>query len=276
MFCNDLDIPSYSELPAGGACFGPTEADETCRRQPQTVDGPHTCTIMIVEERALARECLAMVLQSALLANVETFAHVAEALRSGGSLASRASLVLLSAAEQCEEAVAREVALISAEMPGVPTIVIGQRDDLESALGALSAGAKGYLTATMGLHAALEAMKFVIAGGTYVPAEWVLAAKRPVRHTIASGELSDRERAVIVRIRQGKSNKVIAYELNMCEGTVKVHVRNIMKKLRARNRTEVAMKSEAIFAQTGEERPDEERAGVPGQQFHVSATLAPA
>ena len=47
---------------------------------------------------------------------------------------------------------------------------------------------------------------------------------------------------MIQAIRQGKSNKVIAYELNMCESTVKVHVRNIMKKLNARNRTDVAIK----------------------------------
>ena len=46
--------------------------------------------------------------------------------------------------------------------------------------------------------------------------------------------------AVIRALQQGKSNKVIAYELNMCESTVKVHVRNIMKKLHATNRTEVA------------------------------------
>ena len=45
---------------------------------------------------------------------------------------------------------------------------------------------------------------------------------------------------MVEAIRQGKPNKIIAYELNMCESTVKVHVRAIMKKLKARNRTEVA------------------------------------
>jgi hypothetical protein len=45
---------------------------------------------------------------------------------------------------------------------------------------------------------------------------------------------------VVESLRQGKPNKIIAYELNLCESTVKVHVRNIMKKLRAKNRTEVA------------------------------------
>lgn len=48
-------------------------------------------------------------------------------------------------------------------------------------------------------------------------------------------------------IQRGKSNKIIAYELGMCESTVKVHVRRIMKKLKAKNRTEVAVKSTKIL-----------------------------
>ena len=51
---------------------------------------------------------------------------------------------------------------------------------------------------------------------------------------------STRQAAVVEALRRGKSNKQIAYELAMCESTVKVHVRNIMKKLNAKNRTQVA------------------------------------
>ena len=51
---------------------------------------------------------------------------------------------------------------------------------------------------------------------------------------------TSRQAAVVEALRKGKANKIIAYELNMCESTVKVHVRSIMKKLKARNRTEVA------------------------------------
>jgi DNA-binding NarL/FixJ family response regulator len=43
------------------------------------------------------------------------------------------------------------------------------------------------------------------------------------------------------RLKQGKQNKIIAYELSMCESTVKVHIRHIMKKLKARNRTQVVL-----------------------------------
>ena len=50
-------------------------------------------------------------------------------------------------------------------------------------------------------------------------------------------------------LRRGKANKTIAYELNMCESTVKVHIRTIMRKLEARNRTEAAFKLNAILPQ---------------------------
>jgi DNA-binding NarL/FixJ family response regulator len=52
--------------------------------------------------------------------------------------------------------------------------------------------------------------------------------------------LTAREIEVLNGLRQGKSNKVIAYELNISISTVKIYVRNIMKKLKATNRTQVA------------------------------------
>jgi DNA-binding NarL/FixJ family response regulator len=60
--------------------------------------------------------------------------------------------------------------------------------------------------------------------------------------------LTSRQMEVLEEIRHGKANKQIAYELNMSEHTVKVHLRDIMRKLKARNRTEVAVLSEALIA----------------------------
>jgi len=48
-------------------------------------------------------------------------------------------------------------------------------------------------------------------------------------------------------LTQGKPNKIIAYELNLRESTVKVHIRNIMKKVGAKNRTEVIFKISDLF-----------------------------
>ena len=58
--------------------------------------------------------------------------------------------------------------------------------------------------------------------------------------------LTDRETSVIHGIQQGLRNKQIAYELRISENTVKVHIRNIMRKLGASNRTDAAFKALAL------------------------------
>ena len=58
--------------------------------------------------------------------------------------------------------------------------------------------------------------------------------------------LTQRQAAVAEALRHGKSNKIIAYELNMCENTVKVHIRSILKKLHATNRTEAAFRLNSV------------------------------
>jgi DNA-binding NarL/FixJ family response regulator len=129
---------------------------------------------------------------------------------------------------------------------GPPTIVLSGVDELRTIVEALERGAKGYISTSMPLDVAIAAIRFVSAGGTFVPAESILAAARqrtdqqPATMEKANGLFTARQAAVVEALRKGKANKLIAYELNMCESTVKVHVRKIMRKLKAANRTEVA------------------------------------
>jgi DNA-binding NarL/FixJ family response regulator len=101
-------------------------------------------------------------------------------------------------------------------------------------------------------------MRLVGAGGPFAPTSALLDARSPSETTPPHYDLSKkvlftaRQLAVLVALRRGKANKQIAYELNMREGTVKVHVRHIMKKLRAKNRTEVAIIANDLFAATDE------------------------
>src|SRR5690606_40289096 len=90
------------------------------------------------------------------------------------------------------------------------------------------------------------------AGGTFVPASSVLS----MRHLIDAGShetrsfagmFTQRQAEVAQALRRGKANKIIAYELRLRESTVKVHIRNIMKKLKATNRTEVVYKINDIY-----------------------------
>jgi DNA-binding NarL/FixJ family response regulator len=93
-------------------------------------------------------------------------------------------------------------------------------------------------------------MHLVNAGGTYVPASSLVAAHQSSQEPGTSkrlGIFTVRQAAVVEALRKGKANKIIAYELNMRESTVKVHVRSIMKKLKAKNRTEVAFLTNGLF-----------------------------
>lgn len=133
--------------------------------------------------------------------------------------------------------------------PDIPVIVVGDREDPSHVLAILSQGARGYVPTSVGLRVAVGALSLVVAGGVFVPAATLLDAGRQGRMAPtdpgALFGLTERQAAVAEGISRGKPNKIIAHELNLCESTVKVHIRGIMKKLQARNRTEVAFKLHA-------------------------------
>jgi DNA-binding NarL/FixJ family response regulator len=205
--------------------------------------------VIIVESRIFLRECIQRSIQSALSIPVEMLSSFSELddQRTIGS----ARLVIICLDETNTQESAKALSIIADLAPTLPTIVLSSKYDFEVMRAVIGCGAKGYILMTMGFEIAVEAVRFVLAGGTYVPAECLLSAipsAGATTRTAASGAITSREFAVARAIHQGKSNKIIAYELNMCESTVKVHVRHIMKKLRAKNRTDVAIKATALLA----------------------------
>ncbi len=159
-----------------------------------------------------------------------------------------------------EQSIANEIKLISSEFNSVPVIILADTEDLAQILTALECGARGYIPTSVGIDVCVEAVNLAAAGGIFVPACSVL----PMRHLLASGSrdtrslttmFTHRQAEVAQALRRGKANKIIAHELNLRESTVKVHIRNIMKKLKATNRTEVAYKVNDLF---GEGAPAQE------------------
>ena len=158
-----------------------------------------------------------------------------------------AQLVVLSLIDVSSQACAKALKDLSEFASGRVVIALASANDAELARTVIRCGAKGYIPVTMGFEIAIDVMRFVLAGGTYVPPDCLFATDPiglPASTTLSQRYmLTSRELSVVRAIQQGKSNKVIAYELNMCESTVKVHMRRIMKKLKAKNRTEVAIKA---------------------------------
>lgn len=105
---------------------------------------------------------------------------------------------------------------------------------------AVDSGAIGFIPKTMGAKSLVNAVRFMVAGETYVPAS-VLADQGEASETEFTKQLSLRERQVLGGLCRGRSNKEIARELDLQEVTIKLHVRTLCKKLNAKNRTQAAM-----------------------------------
>ena len=153
---------------------------------------------------------------------------------------------------------AAEIELLARRLPHVPFIVMSEREDPSEVILANRLGARGYLPVSLPLRQAITAIRLVGEGGIYIPPCVLFAsstasalgpaATQEVKQSSINEEakenavdLSPRQLDVLRLLHEGKQNKNIAFELGMRESTVKVHVRNLMKKLKARNRTQLAL-----------------------------------
>ena len=146
-----------------------------------------------------------------------------------------------------------DVVLLDLEMPEMDGVVALERvgeispetkviaftafDTDERILGAVRAGAKGYLLKGAPRGELFNAIRVVSQGGSLI--EPVIASKILQQAHKSEEMLTEREREVLGLLAQGRSNKDIAAALVITERTVKFHVSSIMNKLGASNRTEV-------------------------------------
>ncbi len=163
--------------------------------------------------------------------------------------------------------------------PTAALVIVADNGCLDDVSTAINAGAQGYLDIAMQPAAALQALSFVLRGGIYITPTAVLgehpavayphnggvvngqhpacAVERSDPHQIDQAaidpigkedvaaktvqlQLTEREQAIISCLYVGDSNKAIAHKLGMTEQAVKVHLRQVMRKLGVSNRTQVA------------------------------------
>ena len=123
--------------------------------------------------------------------------------------------------------------IIMSEHPAARVLVVTTYQGDVEALRALKAGAIGYLLKSSVLDELALAIRRVSEGKKYVPAE---IAAGLASHAV-DDELTLREIAVLTSVAAGNSNALVAQELTISEETVKSHMRAIMSKLAARDRT---------------------------------------
>jgi DNA-binding NarL/FixJ family response regulator len=204
--------------------------------------------VVIVHRRALDRECLARSLQEHNPAlGIVAVGSLMELRALPRQTEPSAVLLVLGERKATDVTTREELNEFVLEFSEVPVIVLADVDAPAEILAALEGGAKGFIPTSENVKVLISGIALARAGGIFVPASGVSRLKDAIDANQAKarpsvGFLTTRQTSVANALRQGKANKVIAYELNMCESTVKVHIRTIMKKLNATNRTEVAYK----------------------------------
>ena len=132
--------------------------------------------------------------------------------------------------------------LITGRYPAVRVVILTSFGEMERVHAALAGGAVGYLLKDAGPDEVATAIRAAAVDGTYLdPA----IARRLTREITAprSGlnALTRRERAVLVLVAQGRSNKEIADALVISERTARTHVSNVLAKLGLASRTQAAL-----------------------------------
>ncbi|GGC72459.1 response regulator transcription factor [Chelatococcus reniformis] len=205
------------------------------------------CTVLI-EDRTFFRECVLASL-SAMESDQEFQAFESVAAWEQSAAAARTSLLVLwmsapSMPPEPDNVFASRLKQVLQLPEAPPVVVMSDHESADCVVYVMHSGASAFLPTSMGVEMAVKVLDLVRAGGSFIPASTLAAMTSAEEGAPRAAELSTllspRQLAVARAMRKGLPNKVIADELAMCESTVKVHVRTIMRKLNARNRTEVA------------------------------------
>jgi len=192
--------------------------------------------ILIADDHAVVRDGLASVLD--FQADMKVVGHAKdgrEAVERFREL--RPDVAIMDLAMPMLDGV-QAIAAIHKEFPEARIVVLTTYDGDESIYRALENGAKGYLLKDCSTADLLDAVRTVHSGGAHVSAQ---AASRLAARAMAGPSLSARETEVLQLIAKGKSNKEIAAQLFISEGTVKTHVLSIHEKLGVGDRTEAVV-----------------------------------
>lgn len=196
--------------------------------------------VMIVDDHAIVRQGL-----RAILRVTPGLALVGEAEDGRAAVllaaAARPDVVLMDLVMPERDGVAA-IAQIKRDLPAIRIIALTTFADSELVLGAVQAGADGYLLKDIDIQELAQAIRVVHAGQPYLHP----AATRQLLQATAQPEqpierLTSREQAVLGLVARGLTNRQIADALAISEKTVSVHVSNLLSKIGLASRTQAAL-----------------------------------
>lgn len=228
-----------------GAASCPSERQEDANK----------ARLAIIDRRPITREAIVHLIQRSAEDFLALPFSSVEELGMGGSDSGGGGvdLILLSigSAPLSDRDVCEDLTSLSQTTPAAPIAILSDCENPECVAEALCRGVRGYISTSFSSDVVISVLRLIMAGGAFVPVtvaskalNAMPAAKTGIVDTpsVTATERSftPRQLEVLSRLREGKSNKLIGYELAIKESTVKVHVRHILHKLGATNRTQAA------------------------------------
>ena len=215
------------------------------------------CSTILVGPNGLVREGLARILAAPNFRVLESVASVRDL--DLNSLAKHQPVLLILEFSNDPAAAISQIALFKEQCPLARVAVLGDPDQLDL-VAAFQAGSNACFPKDIDCHALIKALELVMLGETIVPSRLLSRIPKSNGERGSAGfdsegpaqslvqvngnglpRLSSRERAILRCIIEGASNKVIARNIDIAEATVKVHVKAILRKIRATNRTQAAI-----------------------------------
>jgi two-component system nitrate/nitrite response regulator NarL len=202
-------------------------------------------SVILIDASRLFREGLRRIFSDSSFAVVHESFSIEDALPSIASL--QPSLVLADLVDDAE-ALTQSISQIRAAASGTKIVVLTETIRANRLAGALSAGVDGYLLKNMSADALHQSLRLVLLGEKVFPTDlarllsegWATSRSENGQMGDFCG-LSDREMQILGCLLDGASNKQIAYALELSDGTVKVHIKTILKKIGVQNRTQAAV-----------------------------------
>jgi two-component system nitrate/nitrite response regulator NarL len=137
---------------------------------------------------------------------------------------------------------------LRAAHPTMPIAMLTTSAEERDVIDSLQSGAQGYLLKDMEPDALIAALGEIVQGRTVVAPELAIVLAKAVQGEAAStpheariADLTPREHEILCHLAEGQSNKAIARRLNISDGTVKLHVKAILRKLDVHSRVEAAV-----------------------------------
>ncbi|CAN5152263.1 response regulator transcription factor [soil metagenome] len=210
-----------------------------------------TIRILIADDHAVVRQGLAMFL--GLDAELEVIGQAengAEALKMAHEL--KPDVVLMDLLMPVMDGITA-IAAIRRELPETEVVAVTSVLEDASVVGAVRAGAIGYLLKDTKADELCRAIKAAAAGQVQLSPQAAARLMREVRAPESPETLTERETDVLRLLARGKANKEVAHALSIGEKTVKTHVSNILAKLGVQSRTQAALHAVRIGLVPAEE-----------------------